>query len=55
MSQAQSNHFLQNVFQITVIALVSEIKHYQNDRLHLFWDSLYKKKIIFVPFIVLSF
>ena len=33
--------FLQAVFQMTAIALVSVINPYHIDRLHLFWDTLY--------------
>ena len=33
--------FLQDVFQMTVIALVTVINHYHINGLHLFWDTLY--------------
>ena len=33
-------HFLQDVFQMTVIALVS-LKHYHINELHLFQDNLH--------------
>ena len=41
ISLAQRMHFLQNVFQMTAIALVSVINHYHINELHLFWDTLY--------------
>ena len=41
MSLAQKMHFLQDVFQMTAIALVSETNHYHINELHLFWDTLY--------------
>ena len=41
MSLAQRMYFLQDVFLITAIALVSVINHYHIKRLHLFWDPLY--------------
>ena len=34
-------NFLQDVFQMTVIALVSVINHYHINGMHLFWDTLY--------------
>ena len=34
-------HFLHDVFQLTAIALVSEINHNHINVLHLFWDTLY--------------
>ena len=34
-------HFLQNVFQMTIIAFVSVINHYHINGLHLFWDTQY--------------
>ena len=40
MSLAQRMHFLQDVFQITVIALVSVINHYHFNGMCLFWDTL---------------
>ena len=36
--------FLQDMFQMTTIVLVSVINHYHNNGLHLFWDTLYKIK-----------
>ena len=36
-----SLHFLQDVFQMTAIVLVSVINHYHINGLHLFWDILY--------------
>ena len=44
MSLAQRMHFLQDVFQMTAIVLVSVIKHYYINGLNLFWDSLYMYK-----------
>ena len=41
MSLAQKMHFLQDVFQITAIALVSVINYYPIKGLHLFWDTGY--------------
>ena len=41
MSLAQKMHFLQEVIQMTAIALVSVLTHYHINRLHLFWDTLY--------------
>ena len=41
MSLAQRMHFLQDVIQMTVIALVSVINHYHINGLHLFWDTLH--------------
>ena len=40
MSLAQRVHFLQDVFQMTAIVLVSVINHHING-LYLFWDTLY--------------
>ena len=40
MSQAETMHFLQDMFQMTTIALVSVINHYQINGLYLFWDTL---------------
>ena len=37
----QRIHFLQNVLQITAIALVSVINHYHINGLYRFWDTLY--------------
>ena len=42
MSLAQKMPFLQDVFQMTTIALVSVINHHINE-LSLFWDTLYKE------------
>ena len=42
MSLAKRMHFLQDVLQMTVIALVSVINNYHMNGLHLFWDTLYK-------------
>ena len=39
MSSAQKMHFLQDVFQMTSIALISEINHNQINGLPLFWDT----------------
>ena len=41
MSLAQRMHFLQNLFQMTAIALVSVLNYYHINGLHLFWDTLY--------------
>ena len=41
MSVAERMHFLQDVFQMTAIALVSVINDYYTKGLHLFWDTLY--------------
>ena len=41
MSQAQNIHLLQDMFQLSVIALVSVLNHYHINGLHLFWDALY--------------
>ena len=38
----QKMHFLQDVFQITTIVLVSVINHYHINGLHLFWDTLHE-------------
>ena len=43
MSLAQRMHFLQDMFQMTAIALVSVINHNHINGLHLFWDTLYKE------------
>ena len=40
-------HFLQDVFQMTAITLVPVINHYHINGLHLFWDILYNKAMIF--------
>ena len=40
MSWAQTMHFLQDIFQMTAIALVSVINHYHINGLQLFWDAL---------------
>ena len=40
MSLAQEMHFLQDVFQMTAIALVLEIIHNHVYELHLFLDTL---------------
>ena len=42
MSLAQRVHFLQYVFQMSAISLVSVINHYHIDGLHLFWNTQYK-------------
>ena len=39
-SLAQRMHFLSDVFQMTAIALVSAINHYQFNGLYLFWDVI---------------
>ena len=44
MSLTQRKHFLQDVFQMIAMALVSVINHYHINRLHLFWDTLYDKR-----------
>ena len=41
MSLAQRMYFLQDVFQMTAVVLVSVINHYHFKGLHLFWDTLY--------------
>ena len=41
MSLAQRMHFLQDVFQMTIIALVSVINHNHINGLYLFWYTLY--------------
>ena len=41
MSPAQRMHFLQDIVQMTNIALVSVINHYHINGLHLFWNTLY--------------
>ena len=41
MAPAERVHFLQDVFQMTAIALVSVINPYHINGLHLFWDTLY--------------
>ena len=41
MSLAQRIHFLQDMFQMTTIALVSVINPNPINGLHLFWDTLY--------------
>ena len=49
MSLTQRMHFLEDVFQMTGIVLVSGINHFHINGLHLFWDTLYlceKKKVI---------
>ena len=40
MSLSQSMHFLQDMFQMTAVALVSVINHYHINGLHLFLDTL---------------
>ena len=40
MYLVQKMHFLQDVFQMTAIALVSVINDYHINVLHLFWDTL---------------
>ena len=46
MSLAQSMYFLQTVFQMTTIALVSVMNHNHINGLHLFWDTVYYSKLI---------
>ena len=41
VSSSKDTFFLQDVFQMTTIALVSVINHYHINGLHLFWDTLY--------------
>ena len=41
MSLAQRMRFLQDVFQMTAITLISVINPYRINGLHLFWDTLY--------------
>ena len=36
-------HFLQNVFEMTALTIISVINHYHINRLHLFWDILYNR------------
>ena len=43
-SLAQMMYFLQDVFQMSAIALVSVINHYHINGLHLFWDIQYNWK-----------
>ena len=38
---SSKDHFLQDVYQINSIELVSGISHYHINGLHLFWDTLY--------------
>ena len=44
MSLIQTMHFLQYVFHITAIALVSIMNHYHINGLHQFWDIIYSPK-----------
>ena len=44
MFLAQRMHFLQDVFEITAVALVSLINNYYINELNLFWDTLNNKK-----------
>ena len=44
MCLAQVMHFLQDVFQMTTVALVSVINHNHINVLLLFWDTLYDLK-----------
>ena len=39
MSRARKMHFLQDVFQMTALAIVSVINHYHRNGLHPFWDT----------------
>ena len=41
-------YFLQDVFQMTAIAFVSEMNHYHINGLHLFRDTLYVHTLIFM-------
>ena len=41
ISLAQIMDILQDLFQMTAIALVSVINHYHINGLHLFWDTQY--------------
>ena len=41
MSLAERMYFLQDMFQMTAIALVSVVNHNHINRLHLFWNNLY--------------
>ena len=41
MFLAQRMHFLQDVFRMSAIALVSVITYYRINVLDLFWDTLY--------------
>ena len=43
----QRMHFSQDVFQMTAIALESIINNYYVNELHLFWDTLYIKIIVY--------
>ena len=45
LSFAQRIHFLQDLFQMTAIALFSVINHYDIYGLHLFCDTLYYIRI----------
>ena len=45
MSLAQRMHFLQNVFQMTTITIVSVINHNHINELQLFWDTMYNTKM----------
>ena len=48
MPLAQRIHFLEDVFQMITIAPVSVINHYHINGLYLFWDTLYKDKIMII-------
>ena len=41
MSLVERMYFLQEVFQMTTIALLSVINRYHINGLHLFWDTFY--------------
>ena len=45
MFLAQRKHFLQDVFQMTYIALVSVINPNYINGFHLFWDNLYNHMV----------
>ena len=40
--------FLQDMFQMTAVALVSVINHYHINGLHLFWDTQYIRTYIYI-------
>ena len=44
MSLSQRIKFLQDLFQMTGIVLLSVINHYHINGLHLFWDTLYDEE-----------
>ena len=50
---SSKDEFLQDVYQMTTIVLLSEINHYHINKLHLFWDTLFM--YVYIPLASLTY